>query len=382
MPHAVFKLAPYTGAVNTTETPALNENSGISQTNLVRFQPDPPFSALIQKLGGWARWFPTAMVAVVRALWAWEDLNLNAWLALGTEVIPTTTRSQLAVITGGTLTDITPLQAQSSFTPVAAASTIGSPVITITDTVVTGVNNSCSVYIPIHIALGGVVLFGIYPCDPDGHSASTTYTVYATTLLGALNPATNTNAAVLPQLSTVSSSNIVTVALPDHGFSVGSTFPVLVSTAVGGLIIHGNYIVENVIDVNTFEIAASAPATSTASAQVNNGGNVIFVYNGLGTPTTPPSALRQSGQAIGHSSNFGQDLIACPTSFHRPSARPAISAHLSLDARAATYCCGHPASPSRQRRRFRRDAAAADCGMGIDRNWYPGPIAHRVVRCQ
>lgn len=310
MPHAVFKLAPFVGA-NTTETPALNENSGIAQTNLIRFQPDPPFGSVIQKLGGWSKFFASTMAAVVRALWAWEDLDLKAWLAIGTQQVPTTTHSQLAVINGSTLMDITPLQAASSFTPVAAATTIGSPVVTITDTVVTGVTNTCSVYIPIHIAVGGVVLFGLYQCDPDGHSASTTYTVYARTQLGALNPATNTNAAVLPQLSTVASSNIVQVALPDHGFSVGQTFPVLVSTAVGGLTIYGNYIITSIIDANTFQFVASAPATSTAAQPINSG-NVIYVYNGLGTPTTPPSAteIETDDWTL---ANFGEDLIACPT---------------------------------------------------------------------
>jgi hypothetical protein len=313
MPHAVLKLAPFTG-VNTTETPALNENAGISQSNLIRFQPDPPFNALIQKLGGWVKWYPNVTAAIVRALWAWEDLNLNAWLALGTQVIPATTRSQLAVINAGSLglTDITPLQASSSFTPVVAAPTIGSASIKITDNVVTGVTNSCSVYIPIHIAVGGVVLFGLYPCDPDGYGGANSYTVYATTLLGALNPATNTNVAVLPELSTVASSDIVTVVLPNHGFSVGLTFPVLVSTAVGGLTIYGNYVITNVIDVNTFQIEANAPATATASVPINNG-SVIFVYNGLGSPTTPPAALpiESNDWTL---ANFGQDLLACPTS--------------------------------------------------------------------
>jgi hypothetical protein len=312
MPHAVFKLAPFTGAVNTTETPALNENSGISQTNLIRFQPDPPsYSALIQKLGGWLKWFPNVMQAIVRALWAWEDLNLNAWLALGTQQIPATTRSQLAVITGGVLTDITPLQAADSFTPVAATATIGSPSIAITDNIVTGVTNSCSVYIPIQIAVGGVVLFGLYQCDPDGYSGANSYTVYARTLLGALNPAINTDLAVLPELSTVSSSNVVTVALPFHGYSVGLTFPVLIATTVGGLTIFGNYVIQSIIDENTFTILASAPATATASAEVNNG-NVIYVYNGLGAPTTPPAATPIE-TADWTMANFGQDLIVCPT---------------------------------------------------------------------
>jgi hypothetical protein len=311
MPHSVFRLTPFNGA-NAVETPALNENSGIAQTNLIRFQPDPPFFSLIQKLGGWSRWFATTMVAIVRALWAWEDLNLNAWLALGTQQVPATTHSQLAVITGSTLTDITPLQASSSFTPVAATTTIGSPLVTITDSVTTGINNSCSVYIPIHIAVGGIVLFGLYPCDPDGHTGSTTYTVYARTILGALNPAINSNSATLPALSTVDSSNVVTVALPNHGYAVGDTYPLLVSTTIGGLTLYGNFIVESVIDANTFEIIASAPATSTASGVPVNSGKVIYVYNGLGTPTTPPSALpiMTSDWTM---ANFGEDLIACPT---------------------------------------------------------------------
>lgn len=312
MPHAVLKLVPFTGA-NTTETPALNENSGISQTNLIRFQPDPPFSALVQKLGGWTKFFPTVMSAIVRALWAWEDLNLTAWLALGTQQVPATTHSQLAVINNGTLTDITPLQASSTFTPVAASTTIGSPLVTITDTVTQNINNSCSVYIPIHIAVGGVVLFGLYPCDPDGHTGATTYTVYARNQLGALTPAINANAATLPALSTVSSSNVVTVALPDHGYGVGDTYPLLVSTSVGGLTLYGNFIVSSVIDANTFEIVASSAATSTATGVPVNGGDVIYIYNGIGTPTTPPSATKIEAQDW-TLSNFGEDLIACSTS--------------------------------------------------------------------
>src|SRR6185312_13316771 len=173
--------------------------------------------------------------------------------------------------------------------------------------------NSCSVYIPLHIDVGGSVLFGLYPCDPDGHTGSTTYTVYARTQLGALNPAINANSATLPALSTVSSSNVVTVSLPNHGYAVGGTYPLLVSTTIAGLTLYGNFIVESVIDANTFEVIASAPATSTASGVPVNGGNVIYVYDGLGTPTTPPSALpiEASDWML---ANFGEDLIACSTS--------------------------------------------------------------------
>lgn len=309
MPHAVLRLIP---TVNTTETPALNENSGISQSNLVRFQPDSASgTALIQKLGGWVKFFASPIAAIVRALWAWEDLNDTAHLALGTQEIVESSpqRSQLAVITNGTLEDITPVQANSSITPPAAIPTIGSPSIEIIDNVTTGITNSCSVYIPTQIAVGGVVLFGLYACDPDGYTGANSYTVYARDLLGNLLPATNTNIAVLPEFTTTSSSDEVTVSLPNHGYSVGLTFPILVSTSVGGLTLYGNYNVQTVIDVNTFTIIANAAAIANAVVPLNNG-QAIFVYNGLGDVPATAIPIASDDWTL---DNFGEDLIACPT---------------------------------------------------------------------
>src|ERR1039457_1849501 len=123
MPHAMLRLV---GGVNTTETPALNENSGISSSNLIRYAYDPNGSPLVQKIGGWSRFFPNVMSAIVRALWAWEDINDNAHLAFGTQVWPSGTQSQLGVITNGVLDDITPVQAFSQTPPVTIESD-GSP---------------------------------------------------------------------------------------------------------------------------------------------------------------------------------------------------------------------------------------------------------------
>lgn len=81
MPHATLKLRP---GLDQNETPVLNE-AGFSQSNLIRFIPDRTQGGLIQKLGGWTRYFNTSMVAIVRALWAWEDTNANKWLASGTD---------------------------------------------------------------------------------------------------------------------------------------------------------------------------------------------------------------------------------------------------------------------------------------------------------
>jgi hypothetical protein len=237
MPHAALKFA---GGANTQETPALNENSGISQTNLIRYFPDPNGVTLISKLGGWSKWFAQAMSAIVRALWAWEDLNLNSWLAVGTEGTPAT----LSAITAGTLTNITPTSTADNVTP-AASSTAGDPIFTITDTVTTGITQFDTVYIATQISIGGVVLYGLYQCDPDGSLLVDAYTVEATDLLGNPLPAYGTSASpVLPVFTTTASSGIVSVALPGFTYAVGGTFTVLTPTTVGGLTLYGNYIVQ------------------------------------------------------------------------------------------------------------------------------------------
>ena len=69
MPHASLKLLP---TVNQNRTPALNE-AGISESQLIRFMVDDKGVALPQKLGGWEKFYPTAMDSTVRALLAWAD---------------------------------------------------------------------------------------------------------------------------------------------------------------------------------------------------------------------------------------------------------------------------------------------------------------------
>ena len=298
------------GGANTTETPALNENSGISQTNLIRYAYDPNGSPLVQKLGGWQKFVPSVMSAIVRALWAWEDIDDNAHLAFGTQVWPSGTQSQLGVITAGVLADITPVQANSLINPPTAFATIGSPSIKIVDAATPGIDGTCSVYIPTQIAVGGVVLFGLYQCDPDAYADATSYTVYARDILGNLLPATTTAAAVLPTFTTIG-VNTVEVTLTNHGYSVGNTFPVLVPTPIGasGITLYGNYIIQSITNANSFTILVPGAAFSINTATLN-GGTAIFIYNGKGA--SPPSAL-PIATADWTLDNFGQDLIACPT---------------------------------------------------------------------
>ena len=77
--HATLKLIP---TVDTNRTPALNE-AAISSTQLVRFVKDRENLGLVQKLGGWSRFYASALGAVPRALWAWRDNLTNDYLAVG-----------------------------------------------------------------------------------------------------------------------------------------------------------------------------------------------------------------------------------------------------------------------------------------------------------
>ena len=338
MPHEIVKLVP---GVNTTETPALNQ-AGFSISNLIRFFYDTQQGAIVQKLGGWTKYYPYAPPAAVRSLHAWEDTNAVAHLGVGIQNIAGTFGSQLASITAGALSIITPLVVtdnpalSQSGTPLVAT-TLGSAIVTVTDNTITGITTYDSVYIPAHISVGGLILFGLYPCDPNNFIGANAYTLLSTDLFG--NPLAASTTVTTPAgvsvaaFSTTTGSNTVTVTLPNHGYSVGSTYPVLIVTVVGGITLYGNYVVQSVTSASTFTINAANTATATTSGSIN-GGLARFVYSfgvgaiptgtgygvggygtggyGTGTGITPSSAAVAISASNWTLDNWGQQLLACP----------------------------------------------------------------------
>lgn len=75
---------------------------------------------------------------------------------------------------------------------------------------------------------------------------------------------------------TTNASAVVTVHDTAHGRVVGSTVVFSGASAVGGITINGEYLVNTVVDANTYTIVHSAPATSTASG--GGGASVAFEY--------------------------------------------------------------------------------------------------------
>ena len=324
MPHASVKLVP---GIDTNETPALNE-TGISSSNLIRFIYDRNGLGLIQKLGGWTKFYNNTINAIVRALWAWEDTNANSHLAVGTQNGVSTGYAQLSVITNGSQVDISPRIGVTDIVP-DFSTTAGSPVVTITDTVNQDITEFDSVYIETHVAVGGLILFGNYQCFPV---SSTTYEILARDTLGNLLPATSTSILpVVANFSVTAGNALVTVTLPDHGFVVGDTYPILVSTTVGGTTLYGNYIVQAVPSASTFEIFANNLPNATTNVDIN-GGDVRFLYSfgvgptilgygfggsaygsgGYGTGTNPISTGTPITANDWTLDNWGETLIACP----------------------------------------------------------------------
>jgi len=329
MPHAAVKLRP---GVDQNETPTLNE-AGISTSNLIRFIYDRTLGALIQKLGGWTKFYPNTFSTPVRALWAWEDTNANTYLAVGTQNDPITNRAQLDVIKDGNLTNITPRYSLDDVAPVVST-TAGSAVVTITDTVTTGVTSYDSVYIQTQISVGGLVLFGQYPCITQ---SSTTYQIVATDIFGNPKAATSTSSSTsLPVFSVSGSSGAptytVNVNLNNHGYNAGDTFAILVPTSFVGITLYGNYIVISVVDANNFTIQSSTSTTVTTSATLNSGlaqylysfgigaissgtGYGIGAYGsgGYGTGTAIAPTFGDSISATDWSlANWGEVLLSCP----------------------------------------------------------------------
>jgi len=328
MPHSAFKILP---GVDQNKTPALNE-AAVSESQLIRFIPDRTLGGLIQKLGGWSKYFGNTMGSIVRCLWAWEDTNANSYLGVGSEgdALSASTGA-LQVIESGTATDITPQQTTVDIA-VSFSTTAGSNEVTITDTG-RNADNYDAIYIKTPVSVGGLVLFGQYRVYNPGGAANT-YRIYATDALNepALATSTVANGGAVPEFDTTNGSTFVSITLADHGYSIGSTFPVLVASTVGGITLTGNYIVTEITSSDVFVISGTSEATSTANAFMNSGNLYAIFYNGIGpipagtgygiggyglggygTGTSPTAGTGTPITATDWTlDNWGENLISCP----------------------------------------------------------------------
>lgn len=326
MPHATLRLIP---GVDQNRTLALNE-AAISESQFIRFVSDRQGLGLPQKLGGWTRYFPTALGATPRALLAWQDTNSQQYLAVGCQSPSALAGAPIYVIKNGQAIDLAPFVERHDV-PVSVTTTTSSNTVTIEDTA-SNISNYDSVFVLTHISVGGVIIFGFYRTS---QASANTYTIDLTTVLGDPQIPTSAvvNGGVVAQFDTTANSPFVDVTLPDHGFAVGDTFPILVSTSLGGVTLFGNYTVTEVSSSSVFVISASQEATSTATASINGGDAAYDYYYAYGalvtgsgygvggygtggygsgittvTPTTGDPLYAEDWTL----DNWGDTLIACP----------------------------------------------------------------------
>lgn len=274
MAHASLKIIP---GVDLISTPALNQTA-ISQCNLIRFMPNrniqfsPIADGVPQKLGGWTKFQNTIYNTPVRELHAWEDTNAKTHLAVGAE-------GGLYQVASGASYNISP-QVYEVDIALSADTTTGSALVTIHD-----VGSNLSQYdfvdIQTHVSVGGLVLFGLYQVlNPTADS----YQVEAVDVLGAPVYATSTVTAggsLATFAATLGSAKIV-VTLANHGLAVGDTFPIIAATTVGGVMLYGNYTVQQVSSTSQFTILAQNTAASTQTVTANGGLAQYVYYSGTG----------------------------------------------------------------------------------------------------
>ena len=305
-----IKLIP---GVNTGRTPTLLE-AGYVNASGIRFK-----DGLAQKLGGFEKYYPFTLSGTPKALHAWQDLNDNGYLAVGTTTI-------LGAITDDTLTIITPQTKTTDFAP-KFTTTSSSTTITVDDSNISTVTTYDYVYFATPVAVGGVILSGLYPITLV--TGTTTYTITAATAA----TSSVTNGGAVPTITTTNASASVTITLTAHGLSVGDKVRFDLSTTVGGCVIYGTYAVNTVPTANTFTITATNTASSSAGPTGVNSSNAELVYYialgpsaagagyGIGTygsgtyglGTTPTAQVGTTVSPTDWSiDNWGEIVLGCP----------------------------------------------------------------------
>lgn len=146
MPFQTVRLKP---GINAESTPTAAEAQFV-QSNLIRWR-----DGFIEKMGGFVPFYAFVLSGITRALHAWQDLDGVDRLAVGNT-------ESLSVITNGSLQDLTPQLLTSDFNP-DFSTTATSTTVVVDDPNITDVTTYDSVEFKTPVAIGGIVLSGMYP---------------------------------------------------------------------------------------------------------------------------------------------------------------------------------------------------------------------------
>lgn len=249
-----------TPGVNLEFTPTLNK-TGISSSNLIRWR-----LGLVEKIGGWDRFYPFTIGSIPRDLHGWQDINSVDHLGIGAT-------GSLSVITDGALQNITPQVTTTNTYPNFTA-TASSNVIQIVDSNILNPTTNNSVFIGTPVSIGGLVLQGLYPITANINT--TTYQIQA---------ASEATVSTTTSTVTMTNANPGVVTWNSHGLTADTPF---FFTTTGALPTNVTpfktyYVLSAGLGSNSFEfsnVLGGTPINTTAGAQTGtqtahaNGGTV------------------------------------------------------------------------------------------------------------
>lgn len=285
-----------------------------------------------EKIGGWTPLTTTPFDGVCRLLIQWVDLENVKHIGVGTNTKFYVENS------GGVLSDKTPLRAAPlPNNPLSV--TNASAVVTVTHRA-HGQAVGDRVIISGAVDVGGITADQInglrtiastptadtYTFTSDGTAGSTVSGGGSAITVKYSSPWTVPYAT--DPFETTNGSAIVVVTNVNHGCIQGDLVTFSGAAAVGGITIDGDYTVTEVVDVDTFTITHSSPASSDA---VGGGSAVLATYyltigladysvgtgwgaGGWGVSGWGESASFGFGRQIRlwSAATFGEDLVFCP----------------------------------------------------------------------
>lgn len=257
MPFASLKLIP---GVNTERTQSLNE-AGYSQSSFIRWR-----DGLVQKMGGWVRYYEDNLSGVPRALHAWQDLNETSRLASGST-------DELAILTSGVLSVITPQEATTDGAIFECSNLTGSTyAVDVTDSLVSGITSAELVYLNTPISIGDkIVSAGWHQITQLGA------TKYRLTFSGQVSGTLSISTATVTIAPAGGAGTAAVITWTAHGLTAGRMVRFTGGTLPSGVVSGTTYYVSatslNVNDFritdlngNTILISASSSPTVTGTA--------------------------------------------------------------------------------------------------------------------
>ena len=285
MPHSTLKIMP---GVDQNRTITLNE-AALSSSQLVRFVPDRQGLGLVQKLGGWTKFFNSNVGSIVRGLWAWQDTNNDDYLALGAE-------SRSSSITSATRTGSTATIVYS-----------GSNIYNVGDTIVTqGLSNSAlNGTFTVATSVPGTITFTTSTSGVIANAAPGT--LYAGDGLSVIQ--SSSRIIITPRSQTFSvavaadtqqGSPFVTLTAVGSNIDNYDTVYIQTPIRVGGLVLFGLYRTTFLDGTDNFQITTTDIEGNDilATSTVTNGGAVpsYTTTNGSSVVTV---TLNNHGYIIG-----------------------------------------------------------------------------------